>query len=87
MVNGTMTYLGAKKASILIMILFVFTLMSVFGSYVYFQVQLKNMEKSKILCYLAGEIGANKNLTEMNQNLSGMRENVANVENESTFLL
>ena len=64
--------LRANKISRFVILFIAITLLSVFGSYLYFQVQMKNQEEAKPLCYLAGEIFQKTYMADINQTRNGM---------------
>ena len=64
--------LRGNKSSRCVILIIAITLLSVIGSYLYFQVQMKNQEEAKALCYLAGEIFPKNNKADINQTRNGM---------------
>ena len=66
--------LRANKISRFVILFIGITLLSVFGSYLYFQVQMKNQEEAKALCYLVGEIFPKNNMADINQTRNGMQK-------------
>ena len=71
MQKGSPNCFRANKNLRIIICLIAVAMLCVFGSYLFFQVQMTNTGDTKTLCYMAGEIISNTNLAEPAQKRNG----------------